>query len=634
MSMVQGRKVSAESGSELDVRASSSEAVDQLPAPLLSLSFSRTHKPQRLNTVRRVSYVVGLNGSAELKPNHPIVGNLNFIRSARKYWGLACVFDRATGSWNGMLGGDAASYREVLRQASGRQQPIMALGDVSLYTVCTIYGVVALFKPVRKTNGTDHIAAFQLVDPTLSPRESIAINVFHALDMLPNVTRIGDVVKCRVRLQRFGARVQGVSVKDGSYLAVVLEEPIYEHDGNADWAIASALKSWWDGLNVSASVISIPPPIARPVLKVCDINTSNVFCDMSVQVVFASGSSHQQGSHQTTLLVVDYTENFDLPPPMVQPPPPAPQHSILICTFWDEHADVAARVPIGSYVHLRNLRIKHGASGLEAAMHGSRTTRGDHKHITVLSYDDPAVIEMEQRRSSIDQDVRLKEEEEMRGLSPYSRRQMAQQRENLSPTPQARPALARHGSARPSFTTPAPTRVVPKAVETPPPPLLPRETTLAALLASPSDATVAPVRCRVKIIDHAPSDFRNFCVPTCKECLRSLLPPTACPRCPISPQFAYRFSVLATDATGSCVPLVVFAGAAESIMQDIPAMELRDSPDGVLEMVKGRFRNLCAAREGDTGPLIAGVQKEVELLIKAVAVGNSAYRYAVCAMLR
>ncbi|KAJ3006187.1 hypothetical protein HKX48_000252 [Thoreauomyces humboldtii] len=73
----------------------------------------------------------------------------------------------------------------------------------------------------------------------------------------------------------------------------------------------------------------------RPKLKVCDINAPNVFCDMSVHVVHAIGSYEQQQSsdgYQVTLLVADYTENSDLPLPIVMPYPPAPQHSLLTCT--------------------------------------------------------------------------------------------------------------------------------------------------------------------------------------------------------------------------------------------------------------------------------------------------------------
>ncbi|KAJ3006188.1 hypothetical protein HKX48_000253, partial [Thoreauomyces humboldtii] len=61
------------------------------------------------------------------------------------------------------------------------------------------------------------------------------------------VGRVGDVVKCRVRLQRFGSRVQGVSVKDAAYLAVVLEERDcgdLDLDGG-DAVVAAALRAWW-----------------------------------------------------------------------------------------------------------------------------------------------------------------------------------------------------------------------------------------------------------------------------------------------------------------------------------------------------------------------------------------------------
>ncbi|KAI8918537.1 hypothetical protein DFJ77DRAFT_298972 [Powellomyces hirtus] len=272
-------------------------------------------------------------------------------------------------------------------------------------------------------------------------------------------------------------------------------------------------------------------------------------------------------------------------------PFPLPSNAVLSCTLWDENVEEALYLPLGTYVHLRNSRIKSGGYNFEAALHGDRQYNGKtHVRALILGdpVDDPVIAEIQTRERIL----RAKHEAEMAANMPH-------------------PANMRHPANMPHQGAPQQT--------------FERETVPANCRSGPhftplssvsSASTQNSLHCRVKVIDHTPCDIRDFCRATCNSCLLRDLPlDPPCVECTKSAKYTYQFSLLIADETG-CIPVILSSKTAEDII-GIPPTDMRRSPNA-LKQLKSKLGALWDVNGAPTdGPLVKRA-KQFDCLIRAV----------------
>ncbi|KAI8996731.1 hypothetical protein BC832DRAFT_595469 [Gaertneriomyces semiglobifer] len=287
--------------------------------------------------------------------------------------------------------------------------PTRCIGDLQGEELCILYGVVVRFTPARKTRGTgatarenyertirltrhtDHLVSVVLTDPTMPSRsDGLSINFFNAAAMLPPVEQVGDILKCSVKVcidtttimpavpngylgqvQRYGSKLQGISPKFSYYVALLTQADAPDLDAT-DLKIRALLSSWWNS-SAEANTFSVPlmPKPARPTLKIADIVTHDIFCDIIAQVI----AVYPLAGRSVRILVSDFTSNDRIQKPNSVPESvayPLELITVLTCYLWDANADEGATLLPGDYVTLKNARIKLGELGLEAALHGDR----------------------------------------------------------------------------------------------------------------------------------------------------------------------------------------------------------------------------------------------------------------------
>ncbi|KAI8822242.1 uncharacterized protein EV422DRAFT_526179 [Fimicolochytrium jonesii] len=436
------------------------------------------------------------------------------------------------------------SYRDLVEKVG-----TSCLADLSPGKIVVIYAVVTSFKPPRKTNGTDHVLNVSLADPSLSSSraDDLGVNIFHRREELPAILGTGQVLKLRVKVQMYNNKMQGLNPKFDSYLAETLEDATARSLGERE--ILASLRDWWAAESaplphgIPAATNPIPRPMLqgkRPTLQIDQVKTANHFCDMFAQVVYLYPVA--PNGQQITTLLTDYTENLDLGLPDSLPPSiciPATT-SLLACTLWDEHVERMQNVQAGTFIFLRNLRIKPGRFGLEAAMHGTRQPGESKYGVTVLDADDPGLEALHNRKELL---------------------------------------LASFNRDRSSRPTSPPSMILP-----PPPPLAAKPfTPLSSVIASRGGDEV--FRCNVKIIDHLPRDVKDFARRTCRSCVESSGPrDPACEACASSHSYAFCFSLMLVDET-ACIPATITHGAAEQCLR-IRATDLSSNPVALAQVAQ------------------------------------------------
>ncbi|KAJ3185330.1 hypothetical protein HDU85_001380 [Gaertneriomyces sp. JEL0708] len=268
--------------------------------------------------------------------------------------------------------------------------PTRCIGDLQGEELCILYGVVVRFTPARKTRGTgatareiyqqtilltrhpDHLVNVVLTDPTMPSRsDGLSINFFNAAAMLPPVEQVGEILKCSVKIQRYGSKLQGISPKFSYYVALLAQADTPDLDAT-DLKIRALLSLWWN-TSAEANTFSAPPipKPARPTLKIANIVTHDIFCDITAQVI----AVYPLAGRGVRILVSDFTSNDRIQKPNTVPESvayPLELITVLTCYLWDANADEGATLLPGDYVTLKNARIKLGELGLEAALHGDR----------------------------------------------------------------------------------------------------------------------------------------------------------------------------------------------------------------------------------------------------------------------
>ncbi|KAJ3162909.1 hypothetical protein HDU88_006549 [Geranomyces variabilis] len=473
-------------------------------------------------------------------------------------------------------GGNAESGLRNLLAQTNNIPATTALGEVKAARAFTVYGVVISFRPVRSTHGSDHVLTVCLTDPTMpAATEGLTINLFDSLSRLPEVQAVGTVLKCTIRVQMYGYKYQGVSIKSQAPVATALSTLGNDKQSAEDTQIAEFLTLWWQRVLErfawsSPSVASTGMP-GRPVFSVSQIKHPNVFCDMCVQVV----SSYPTQGNRITLLVTDYTENeVDLVSQVALDTLPLPfsANAVLSCTLWDDHVQEGEQLLPGAYVFLRNVRTKCGNYGLEVNMHAGRH-EPDVPSVMFLQLDDPVVVEMQKREHAYREKLTA-------GAVPP---------DPLRPT-----------AAEPPIPPNPPRRQEPIST-----PSAPAHTTGWGTAGDCSTSSDSVQKWRVRVIDHVPPDIRDFCRPICQSCASQEVPQKrSCNECATSSDYAYEFSLLLAHENGRCVSVGMHGKSAEKLIS-IPPVDFHQSPKA-LDQLRKKLAMLWDIPPACNEPPVAG----------------------------
>lgn len=185
-----------------------------------------------------------------------------------------------------------------------------------------LYGVVTAFKkPAKSKGGQDYNMSMTLSDPSCPPpARGFSINIFRSgPEEFPDV-EVGHVVKCKVKVQSFNQRAQGlISKRNNQRLFIQI---LFAGDPTltmTDSKVFTNLSGWWESLKKGESsaelvkkLVEAPKTASakRPVLTFYDIGTDakdKVYFDTYCRVVKLIEG--KQDCTTRTVIVTDYTAN-------------------------------------------------------------------------------------------------------------------------------------------------------------------------------------------------------------------------------------------------------------------------------------------------------------------------------------
>ncbi|ODQ54401.1 hypothetical protein SAICODRAFT_24193 [Saitoella complicata NRRL Y-17804] len=438
---------------------------------------------------------------------------------------------------------------------------IAGLDDTSPGEIVSVIGVVASYKPARKTRGKDFVTSITLCDSTRSLVSSgLMINIFREnIADMPTFTRPdydpGDdknpiVMVCRnMKLQRYGNNIQGLSRWDTSLCET--QGNRLQHIGKPstltadERRYATELSKYWTtrggtagAMGVSAQQIGrkhvtqvdaapAMQPGTRPTAKISELQFDR-FYDVYAQVLKAYPVVGPRG--ECEIYVSDFTENA-----LVKHwrQGENTRHTfpegrfVLQVTLYPPHSQWARQNVLmeGEFVLLRNLRAKRNRDGLlEANLHGDRENE-EKVNIEKVHKTDAVLVNIHRRQRALEAALKRQAEGEARELKRKQREEEEAERERKKPAPNVvtvHPHIA--------FTLPGD-------------------------VPDPNPERPRKYRMHVRVIGFQPRDLAHFRVQWCDRCQSTLSRVyEACPRCLFSSAPALPDSDASDDEETTQVP--------------------------------------------------------------------------------
>ncbi|XP_061418802.1 protection of telomeres protein 1 isoform X2 [Lethenteron reissneri] len=271
--------------------------------------------------------------------------------------------------------------------------------------VVNVYAAVKFFRPPTSTNGTDHFMILSLVDQS-KPEHGLRCMLFGHPEQLPQVTRVGDIVRMhRLKVQLYQGVLQGSSSPGFSTLVFSGQmgasmEPSsttknYHLNPAVDHTILLALRQW-------ASERFVSPSYGVCFSEVKPPQFLDIRCQLVAKAVV---------DHRTTILKV--WDGTHCPYPIHCFPI---DYSILVSSSdllqrsrglvvdiaaYDNHAKTTRDLQLGSFLEILNLhsylrqsRDKSDTTQgeLEFVLHGGGTAFG--RAIITLPKDSPELLSL------------------------------------------------------------------------------------------------------------------------------------------------------------------------------------------------------------------------------------------------
>ncbi|KXS19354.1 hypothetical protein M427DRAFT_448337 [Gonapodya prolifera JEL478] len=216
---------------------------------------------------------------------------------------------------------------------------------------------------------TDWSLSLKVVDDScLSDNDALQVNLFREdPNMLPRVRDIGDIVMfTQMRVQFFNERKQCVSTQLSTFNVLWSKDhqPIVGTYANR----IQDLSKWWR-TQQSRFTRDLTHGPKRPTLETKDLNERISYFDYIGKIIDIKNQLNR-----ATIFLTDYTENHRIRSSVGSFEFPQTA-TIFSCTLWDENSKAASALSAGSYVLLRNVRLKVHEGGLEGAMHGDSRQR-------------------------------------------------------------------------------------------------------------------------------------------------------------------------------------------------------------------------------------------------------------------
>uniref|UniRef100_S4R7H7 Protection of telomeres protein 1 n=1 Tax=Petromyzon marinus TaxID=7757 RepID=S4R7H7_PETMA len=291
------------------------------------------------------------------------------------------------------------------RQNSDVSYTYVTIDKIREGMVVNVYGAVKFFRPPTFTNGTDHFMILSLVDQS-EPEHGLRCMIFGHPEQLPQVTRVGDIVRMhRLKVQLYQGVLQGSSSPGFSTLVFSGQmgasmEPSstttnYHLNPAVDHKILLALRQW-------ASERFVSPSYGVRLFEVKPPQFLDIRCQLVAKAVV---------DHRTTILKV--WDGTQCPYPVHCFPI---DYSILVSrsdllqrsrglvvdiAAYDNHAKTTRDLQLGSFLEILNLhtylrksRNKSDTTQgeLEFVLHGGGTAFG--RAIITLPKDSPELLSL------------------------------------------------------------------------------------------------------------------------------------------------------------------------------------------------------------------------------------------------
>jgi hypothetical protein len=238
--------------------------------------------------------------------------------------------------------------------------------------------------------------------------DGLSVNLFRPNPRdFPDIQRVGladgDIIQLRhVRVQRYQNHLQAISARWSAWTVFHREESTGQWKCRPEREIGAIevarLDELEEGLknlkNLKTGGDGEPQAKRRkrPTLTVAEVVPGTYF-DLIAEVKEVMAPPPEPGHRN--LILRDYTA-----------------HSIcgpnLLCTFWDQYADQAARFEPGDLVHVRNLLPKLLDANLVAVLHGDAAGN----HVAKLTSSSPLVLELIKRKERWAESEMAAEQEE------------------------------------------------------------------------------------------------------------------------------------------------------------------------------------------------------------------------------
>ncbi|CAG8580636.1 4183_t:CDS:10 [Funneliformis mosseae] len=442
-----------------------------------------------------------------------------------------------------------------------------------------VIGVVVACTPKRKSNGTDYTCSLVIIDPSIPLNaKGITVNVFRSLiDQLPDLS-VGNIfVGKNLRIQTFYETTQLVATKEGSTFKVI--DDITERDHKFPFSMrphakeimeySGYLRRWCTSSSNSRHGDYTSITSSRKRIKIQEL-LPGIFFDLIAEIVMVCSAEFK-----VDLYVTDFTENKLLGNQEYRPKTPYGlcSRNILQITLWDEHVEDGEKLPIGTFVLLRNLHSKRNTNDdLVAFLHGDREFRN--KKIIILDEQDAGVKEIISRRSA------FCAQKTQKVLEPIERSSC--------------PELEH------DYTEQSITRIIcGKEIEL---------TEIDDIKVHPEPANF--FRTRGRVISVMPPNFEDFSQPYCHRC-NKIIHIKGCENCTKCSRglkrFKYKFGLLFEDELGvGTLPVLITKGDANTFLEGLPPVNLYQNQT-VLQKLKGRMQKLLGnvlESQAGCGPLI------------------------------
>jgi hypothetical protein len=205
------------------------------------------------------------------------------------------------------------------------KQKVLCIADLPQYlgkVADNLYGIVTSYKiPSKSKGGEDYSMSITLSDPSCPPpARGFSINIFKRDKAdFPDV-QVGHVVKCRVKVQGFNQRAQGLMPRlnrQGLFIQILIQGD--SSLSLSDASVFSNLCLWWNSLKNNESsaklvkkLVEAPKTASakRPVLTFYDIGADGkekLYFDTYCKVVKLIEGKPDCATQ--TLVVTDFTMN-------------------------------------------------------------------------------------------------------------------------------------------------------------------------------------------------------------------------------------------------------------------------------------------------------------------------------------